>query len=50
MPRVEKQHVIMEFSKPFYMSDLDPEDRRHIGKYVSKILIENHEKIKNWSN
>ena len=46
MPRVEKQHVIMEFSKPFYMSDLDPEDRRHIGKYVSKILIENHEKNK----
>ena len=46
MPRVEKQHVIMEFSEPFYMSDLEPEDRRHIGKYVSRILIENHEKNK----
>lgn len=46
MPRVEKQHVIMEFSEPFYMSDLDPENRRHIGKYVSNILIENHEKNK----
>jgi len=46
MPRVEKQHVIMEFSKPFYMSDLAPEDRRHIGKYVSDILIETHEKNK----
>ncbi|MBE5881328.1 MAG: 1-acyl-sn-glycerol-3-phosphate acyltransferase [Lachnospiraceae bacterium] len=46
MPRVEKQHIIMEFSKPFYMSDLSPEDRRHIGKYVSNILIETHEKNK----
>jgi len=49
MPRVEKQHIIMEFSKPFYMSDLSPEDRRHIGKYVSNILIETHEKNKGLS-
>lgn len=46
MPRIEKQHVIMEFSKPFYISELDPEDRRHIGRYVSNILIENYEKNK----
>lgn len=46
MPRVEKQHIIMEFSEPFYMADLDPEDRRHIGNYVSKILTETHEKNK----
>ncbi len=45
-PKVEKQHVIMEFSKPFYMSDLSPEDRRHIGKYVSNIMIETYNKNK----
>lgn len=46
MPRVEKQHVVMEFSEPFYMADLAPEDRRHIGKYVCNILTETHEKNK----
>lgn len=46
MPRVEKQHVIMEFSEPIYMSELDPEDRRHIGNYVANIIAETHEKNK----
>lgn len=47
-PRIKKAHVVLEYGKPFYMKDLDPEDRKQIGSFVqAKILkmYDNNKKL-----
>ncbi len=37
-PKIKKAHVILEYGKPYYITDLDPEDQKHIGDYVQNQL------------
>lgn len=39
-PRVEKQHIIVEYGKPIYMKDMDKETKKHIGVYCHDIIEE----------
>lgn len=39
-PRVEKQHIIVEYGKPIYMKDLDKETKKKIGVYCHDIIEE----------
>jgi 1-acyl-sn-glycerol-3-phosphate acyltransferase len=34
MPFVRSKHVIITYLDPIVLSDLDPEDQKHIGTYV----------------
>lgn len=35
-PRIKKAHVILEYGKPIYMSELDKETKKRIGDHVSE--------------
>jgi 1-acyl-sn-glycerol-3-phosphate acyltransferase len=37
-PRIKKAHVILEYGTPYYITDLNPEDQKHIGDYVHNQL------------
>ncbi len=37
-PRVKPAHVVIEYGEPILMSELDPEDKKHIGTYVQNII------------
>lgn len=45
-PRMKKAHVILEYGTPFYLSDLDIDDQKHIGEYTRNILQEIYDKNK----
>lgn len=49
MPFVKAAHVVIEYGKPFYISDLDKDTQKHIGAYTQEIirqmLIKNKELI-----
>ncbi|MDD6442425.1 MAG: lysophospholipid acyltransferase family protein [bacterium] len=39
-PRVEKQHIVVEYGNPIYMKDMDKETRKKIGVYCHDIIEE----------
>ena len=39
-PRVKKTHVILEYGKPIYMTNLEKEDKKHLGAYTQNIIHE----------
>lgn len=39
-PLFKKAHTVIEFGKPIDMKDLSPEDKKHIGAYVQRIMQE----------
>ena len=43
-PKIRKAHVVLEYGKPFYLSDLDPEDQKNIGDYTKQIMEATYEK------
>lgn len=43
-PRVKKQHVIIEYGKPFYVKDLEKEDQKAVGAYTQKLIHDMYEK------
>lgn len=44
LPRITKEHVVIEYGKPIYMEELSKEERRHIGSYVAGILTQTYTK------
>jgi 1-acyl-sn-glycerol-3-phosphate acyltransferase len=40
MPWIKRAHVVIEFGKPVYPSELDKESRKFIGSYVQNIIRE----------
>ena len=38
VPRVKKQHVIVEYGKPIDMSAMDKEEKKHIGAYTRNVI------------
>lgn len=45
-PKVKKAHVVIEYGKPIYMSELSKEDKKFIGAKVQKIIEETYFKNK----
>ena len=45
-PKIKKAHVVLEYCKPFYISDLDKEDKKFVGAYAQKIISEAYFKNK----
>jgi 1-acyl-sn-glycerol-3-phosphate acyltransferase len=43
-PKIRKAHVVLEYGKPFYVTDLDPEDQKKIGAYTKNIMEETYKK------
>ncbi|MCL2864865.1 MAG: 1-acyl-sn-glycerol-3-phosphate acyltransferase [Lachnospiraceae bacterium] len=43
-PRVKKTHVVIEYGKPIYPNDLEPENKKQIGAYVQNIIQETIQK------
>ena len=45
-PKIKKTHVIIEYGKPIYISDLDPETKKNLANYVlgqiQKIYFKNN--------
>lgn len=39
-PKFEKTHVILEFGKPFYISDLDEENQKHVAAYTREVIAD----------
>ncbi len=39
-PRIRPTHVIIEYGTPIYTKDLDKETQKHLGQYVSNIILE----------
>lgn len=46
LPYMKKATVIIEYGKPIYIKDLDKEDRKRVGAYVSNIMFETYQKNK----
>ncbi|WP_026669693.1 lysophospholipid acyltransferase family protein [Butyrivibrio sp. AE3006] len=45
-PFIKKAHVILEYGKPIYMDQLEPEDKKNIETYCYNIIKETYEKNK----
>ncbi|SHK21126.1 lysophospholipid acyltransferase family protein [Hespellia stercorisuis] len=39
-PRIKKTHVTIEYGKPIYPNDLDPDVKKHIGNYCQNLISE----------
>jgi len=37
-PKLKKTTVILEYGKPFYIKDLDPENQKHVGAYTRELI------------
>lgn len=46
LPKIKRAHVIIEYGKPIYMSELPKEDRKRVGVYAQNIIKENYFKNK----
>ncbi len=46
IPAIKKQHVVMEFSKPIYLSDLPKEEKRNISSHIREIITETYNENK----
>lgn len=40
IPRIQKVHVVLEYGKPIYPNQLEPEQRKHLGTYCQNIIQE----------
>lgn len=45
-PRMKKTTVVIEYCKPIYMKELDKEDRKNIGNYITNIISKEYFKNK----
>ncbi len=45
-PKIKKVHVILEYGKPYYYTDLSKEDQKNVGAYVQNQIQEMHLKNK----
>ena len=39
-PKFRKNHVVLEYCKPFRPSELSKEDQKHIGEYTRTLILE----------
>ena len=39
-PKIRKNHVVLEYCKPFRPSELSKEDQKHIGEYTRTLILE----------
>jgi len=39
-PKMKSCHVVVEYCEPIIMSELDKEDKKHIGEYTQNIILE----------
>lgn len=46
LPKIKKAHVVIEYGKPIYLSELSKEDRKHAGQYTLNIIKETYFKNK----
>lgn len=46
MPFIRKAHIVIEYGRPIYMSELSKEDKKAIGAYVENIIKETYFKNK----
>lgn len=46
LPRITKGHVIVEYGKPIFYSELSKEDKKNIGQYTQNIIKETYFKNK----
>jgi 1-acyl-sn-glycerol-3-phosphate acyltransferase len=46
VPWIRKTTVVIEYCEPIYMNELEKEDKKAIGKYVSDIIAETYFKNK----
>ena len=44
LPFIRKTHVILEYSAPIYPDQLTPAEKKHIGSYCHKIMLETLQK------
>ena len=40
LPRIKKTHVVIEYGKPIYMSEMDREQKKHIAEYCQNLIQE----------
>ncbi len=45
-PRMKKTTVVIEYCKPIYMKELDKDDRKNIGNYITNIISKEYFKNK----
>lgn len=45
-PKIRKAHVVIEYDKPILLSEMEKEDKKHIGAKVQKIIEETYFKNK----
>ncbi len=46
LPFIKKAHVVLEYGKPIYPGELDPEDKKNIDSYCFNVIKETYEKNK----
>lgn len=46
LPKIKKAHVVIEYGKPIYLSELSKEDRKRAGQYTLNIIKETYFKNK----
>ena len=46
IPKVKKAHVVLEYGKPIYMSEMTREEKKGIGAKVQEIIKETYFKNK----
>ncbi len=45
-PKIKKAHVVIEYGKPIYISELNKEDKKFVGAYVQKVISDTYFKNK----
>ena len=45
-PKIRKTHVVVEYGKPIYMSELAPENKKQLAPYVQQIISDTYFKNK----
>lgn len=46
LPKIQKQHIIVEYGKPIYMAQMSREEKKMVSKQVQDILTATYEKNK----
>jgi len=45
-PQIRNEHVFIDFSKPFRASELDPEQKKHIGAYCREQMLIKYDELR----
>lgn len=45
-PKIYSQHVFIDFGKPIYPDQLEKDDRKHLGAYTRKIMLETYGELR----